>query len=303
MKTWLTYHAQALRLVLSRFKNNKLSTFLICLSIGVTLALPATAYIILDNLNGLVSNVKSESKLSVFLQAKHDDAMVKTIEVQLKKNPAIQNVLFVSKEDALAQITAVDANKDLLDSLNNNPLPDAFFVEPALLDGAAIESLKQELSKIEGVETVLVDGAWIKRLNYLLQLGQKILLLLTGLLGFALVVVIGNTIRMQVLTQQAEIELSQLIGATKSFIRRPFLYLGALYGLGGGILAALLSWLIIVLLNQTVTEIASSYQADFKLLVSSSSAPLILLLIASLIGLISANFSVQPVTKKSLRDF
>ena len=298
MKTWLTYHAQALRLVLSRFKNNKLSTFLICLSIGVTLALPATAYIILDNLNGLVSNVKSESKLSVFLQAKHDDAMVKTIEAQLKKNPAIQNVLFVSKEEALAQITAVDANKDLLDSLSNNPLPDAFFVEPALLDAAAIESLKQELSKIEGVETVLVDGAWIKRLNYLLQLGQKILLLLTGLLGFALVVVIGNTIRMQVLTQQAEIELSQLIGATKSFIRRPFLYLGALYGLGGGILAALLSWLIIVLLNQTVTEIASSYQADFKLLVSSSSAPLILLLIASLIGLISAYFSVQPVTKK-----
>ena len=299
MKTWLTYHTQALRLVLSRFKNNKLSTFLICLSIGVTLALPATAYIILDNLNGLVSNVKSESKLSVFLQAKHDDAMVKTIEAQFKKNPAIQNVLFVSKEDALAQITAVDANKDLLDSLSNNPLPDAFFVEPALLDAAAIESLKQELSKIEGVETVLVDGAWIKRLNYLLQLGQKILLLLTGLLGFALVVVIGNTIRMQVLTQQAEIELSQLIGATKSFIRRPFLYLGALYGLGGGILAALLSWLIIVLLNQTVTEIASSYQADFKLLVSSSSAPLILLLIASLIGLISAYFSVQPVTKKS----
>ena len=299
MKTWLTYHAQALRLVLSRFQNNKLSTFLICLSIGVTLALPATAYIILDNLNGLVSNVKSESKLSIFLQAKHDDAMVKTIEAQLKKNPAIQSVLFVSKQDALAQITAVDANKDLLDSLSNNPLPDAFFVEPALLDAAAIESLKQELSKIEGVETVLVDGAWIKRLNYLLQLGQKILLLLTGLLGFALIVVIGNTIRMQVLTQQAEIELSQLIGATKGFIRRPFLYLGALYGLGGGILAAFISWLIIVLLNQTVTEIASSYQADFKLLVSSSSAPLILLLIASLIGLVSSYFSVQPVTKKS----
>lgn len=299
MKTWLTYHAQALRLVLSRFKQNKLSTFLICLSIGVTLALPSTAYIILDNLNGLVSNVKSESKISVFLQANHDEAMVKTIESQLKNNPAIQNVLFVSKEDALAQLTAVDANKALLDSLSNNPLPDAFFVEPSLLDAASIESLKQELNKIDGVETVLVDGAWIKRLNYLLQLGQKVLLVLTGLLGFALVVVIGNTIRMQVLTQQAEIELSQLIGATKSFIRRPFLYLGALYGLGGGILAALISWLIIMLLNQTVTEIASSYQADFKLLVSSNSAPLMLLLIASLIGLVSAYFSVQPVAKKS----
>ncbi|MES2502822.1 MAG: permease-like cell division protein FtsX [Pseudomonadota bacterium] len=299
MKTWLTYHAQALGLVLSRFQTNKLSTFLICLSIGVTLALPSTAYIILDNLNGLVSNVKSESKLSVFLSTNHDEALVKTIEAQLKQNTAIQSVVFVSKEDALAQLTAIDANKTLLDSLTNNPLPDAFFVEPTILDAASIESLKQELSKIEGVETVLVDGAWIKRLNYLLQLGQKVLLVLTGLLGFALVVVIGNTIRMQVLTQQAEIELSQLIGATKSFIRRPFLYLGALYGLGGGILAALITWLIILLLNQSVTEIANSYQADFKLLVNSSSAPLMLLLIASLIGLISAYFSVQPVAKKS----
>jgi len=299
MKTWLTYHLQALRLVLSRFLNNKLSTFLICLSIGVTLALPATAYLILDNLNGLVSNIKSESKLSVFLQANHDEATVKKIEAQLKQNPAIRNVLFVSKEDALAQLKAVDANKSLLDSLSNNPLPDAFFIEPKALDAESIESLKNEISKIDRVETVLVDGAWIKRLNYLLQLGQKALLLLTSLLGFALIMVIGNTIRMQVLTQQAEIELSQLIGATTSFIRRPFLYLGALYGLGGGILAALITWLIIVLLNQTVTQLAASYKADFKLLVHHSLAPLVLLLIASLIGLVSAYFSVQPVTKKA----
>jgi cell division transport system permease protein len=132
-----------------------------------------------------------------------------------------------------------------------------------------------------------------------LQLGQKVLLLLTSLLGFALIVVIANTIRMQILTQQAEIELSQLIGATKSFIRRPFLYLGALYGLGGGILAALISWIIISLLNQTVTEIATSYQADFKLLLSSSGAPLVLLIIASLIGLVSAYLSVLPIYKKS----
>lgn len=299
MKTWLTYHVQALRLVLSRFLNNKLSTFLICLSIGVTLALPATAYLILDNLNGLVSNIKSESKLSVFLQANHDDATVKKIEAQLKQNPAIRNVVFVSKEEALAQLKAVDANKSLLDSLSNNPLPDAFFIEPKALDAESIESLKNEISKIDRVETVLVDGAWIKRLNYLLQLGQKALLLLTSLLGFALIMVIGNTIRMQVLTQQAEIELSQLIGATTSFIRRPFLYLGALYGLGGGILAALITWLIIVLLNQTVTQLAAAYKADFKLLVHHSLAPLVLLLIASLIGLVSAYFSVQPVTKKA----
>lgn len=299
MKTWLTYHAQALRLVLSRFQKNKLNTFLICLSIGVTLALPNIAYIILDNLNGLVSSVKSESKLSVFLSANHDETLVATIETALKQNPAIQHVFFVSKEDALTQLATIDANKALLDSLPSNPLPDAFFVEPKLLDTTSVESLKSELSKIDGVETVLVDDAWIKRLNYLLQLGQKVLLLLTILLGFALIVVIGNTIRMQVLTQQAEIELSKLIGATNNFIRRPFLYSGLLYGLGGGILAALISWLVILFLNQTVKEILASYQTDFKLIFSSSYAALTLLMIACFIGLISAYFSLLPIYKKS----
>lgn len=299
MKTWLTHHAQALHLVLSRFKKNKLSTFLICLTIGVTLALPSTAYIVLDNLDGLVGHVKSESKISVFLTASADAAQIAQIENTLKENSSIKSVKFVSKEDALAQLTAVNANENLLDSLVTNPLPDAFFIEPTLLDADSVESLKNTLSEIEGVESVLVDGAWIKRFNYLLQLGQKALLLLSCLLGFALVVVIGNTIRMQVLTQQAEIELSQLIGATKSFIRRPFLYLGALYGFGGGILAALISWIIILILNQTVTQIAASYQADFKLLFSTNSAPLILLIAASAIGLVSAYFSVQPIYKKS----
>lgn len=293
MKTWLTHHAQALRLVLSRFKQNKLSTMLICLSIGVTLALPIVAYIVLDNLNGLVSGIKSESKISVFLAEKHDKALVSTIEKTLKQNPAIQQVTYVSKEDALEQLTAIDANKSMLDFLQGNPLPDAFFVEPKSLDATSIDALKIELSKIEGLETVLVDGTWIKRLNSMLLLSKKILVILAGLLGFALIAVIANTIRMQILTQSAEIELSQLIGATKSFIRRPFLYVGGLYGFGGGVLALLITWLIIVFLNQTIKEIASSYQADFNLHFLSASAVLIVLIVASILGWLSAYLSLS----------
>ena len=297
MKAWLTYHTQALQLVLSRFQKNKLSTFLICLSIGVTLALPSAAYIILDNLNGLVSNVKSESKLSVFLTANHDTALVATIEKVLKQNPAIQLVTFVSKEDALAQLTAIDANKALLDSLTNNPLPDAFFVEPKNLDAASIESLKNDLGKIEGVEEVLIDDAWIKRLNYLLQLGQKALVLLASLLGFALVAVIGNTIRMQILTQSAEIELSQLIGATKSFIRRPFVYAGMLYGAGGGVLALLIVYLMTWLLNQTVVKIAADYQSNFTIHINHGYLFFVVIIIAAFIGWLAAYFAVNLKTQ------
>lgn len=299
MKTWLIHHRQALHFVLSRFLKNRLSTLFICLSIGVTLALPSVAYIILDNLNGLVSSVKSESKVSVFLTANSTKELISSIENTLKQNPAVQSVTFVSKQDALEQLTAIDTNKSILESLQTNPLPDAFLVEPKTLDAASIDALKVELSKLTGVETVLVDDSWMKRLNYLLLLGKKILIILSGLLSFALVAVIGNTIRMQILTQQAEIELSQLIGATRSFIRRPFLYVGALYGLGGGILAIIISAIIIFLLNKTITDIAISYQTDFKLLFFNSKALCILLLISSAIGLLSAFLSVQSMHKKS----
>lgn len=299
MKTWLIHHAQALRLVLSRFKKNKLSTLLICLSIGVTLALPTVAYIILDNLNGLVKSVKSESQMSVFLTDKHDKPLVSSIEKTLKQNPAIQHVTFTSKQDALEQLTAIDVNKSLLDSLDGNPLPDAFFVEPKLLDVASIDALKTEISKMNGVETVLVDGTWIKRLNALLLLGKKILIILAGLLGFALIAVIGNTIRMQILTQSAEIELSQLIGATKSFIRRPFLYVGGLYGLGGGALALIITWVMIAFFNQTIKVIATSYQADFNLHFLSFAEVAIILLISTALGWLSAYFSLSNSAKKS----
>ncbi|WP_020166506.1 MULTISPECIES: permease-like cell division protein FtsX [Methylotenera] len=299
MKIWLTHHAQALRLVLSRFKKNKLSTLLICLSIGVTLALPSVAYIVLDNLNGLVSSVKSESKISVFLTEKHDKALVTSIEKTLKQNPAIQQVTYVSKEDALEQLAAIDANKSILDSLQGNPLPDAFFIEPKLLEANSIDALKNDLSKLEGVETVLVDGTWIKRLNSMLLLGKKILIILASLLGFALVAVIGNTIRMQILTQSAEIELSQLIGATKSFIRRPFLYVGGLYGFGGGVLALLITWLMILFLNQTIQTIANSYQSDFNLHFLSFDEFLVILIISIALGWLSAYFSLTSSAKKT----
>ncbi|MES2580027.1 MAG: permease-like cell division protein FtsX [Pseudomonadota bacterium] len=299
MKTWLIHHAQALQLVLSRFQKNRLGTLLICLSIGVTLALPSVAYIILDNLNGLVNSVKSESQISVFLTEKHDKVLVSSIEKTLKQNPAIQNVTFISKQDALEQLTAIDANKSLLDSLQGNPLPDAFFVEPKILDAASIDTLKNELSKIDGVETVLVDGVWIKRLNSLLLLGKKILIILAGLLGFALIAVIGNTIRMQILTQSAEIELSQLIGATKSFIRRPFLYVGGLYGLGGGVLALIITWVMIIFFNQTIKAIANSYQSDFNLHFLSFSEILVILIISSALGWLSAYFSLSSSAKKT----
>ena len=300
MKSWLTQHSQAIRLVLRRFKANILSTLFICLAIGVTLALPSIMYSVLNSLSGLASNVKSESQLSVFLAMSHNQDTLDTIKTALERNPAIKSFKFVSKEDAFKQLQSADANSNVLNTLESNPLPDAFFIEPSKLDATSIENLKSELNELEGVDEVVVDGAWIKRLNYLLLLGQKAMIIIASLLAFALVAVIGNTIRMQILTQQAEIEVSQLIGATKSFIRRPFLYAGALYGLIGGLLALLITCAVIFLFNQSLSALVAEYQTNFLLNFPSFSSASILSLLSLLVGFISAYFAVSKSLYKSI---
>jgi cell division transport system permease protein len=298
MKSWLTQHAQALKLVLRRFKTNKLSTLLICLAIGVTLALPSLLYAVLDSANSLANNVKSESKMSVFLTLNHDDEAIENITIALKNESQINSFKFVSKEEALKNLQAsankdVPGSNDILSSLENNPLPDAFFIEPKQLDNDSIASLKSTISKLDSVEEVIVDGAWLKRLSALLSLGQKALTIVAGLLAFALVAVIGNTIRMQILTQQAEINLSQLIGATKSFIRRPFLYAGALYGLLGGLFALAITAGVIVLFNQSLAPLAAEYQANFALHWPNFSVSLVICALALLLGIIAAYLAVS----------
>ena len=300
MNNWFSQHMQTLELVLRRFKTNKLSTLLICLAIGVTLALPSILYTVLDSANGLANNVKSESKISVFLTLNHDDDEVRNITTALKNEAQINRFKFVSKDDALKNLQATDANKDVLNSLQNNPLPDAFFIEPKQLDNDSIASLKSTLSKFDGVEEVIVDGAWLKRLNALLALGQKALSIVVGLLAFALVAVIGNTLRMQILTQQAEIELSYLIGATKSFIRRPFLYAGALYGLLGGLFALLITFVSVVLFNQSLAPLAAEYQANFSLHLPSFSICLVICALALLLGIIAAYLAVSKSLSQKL---
>ena len=293
MKAWLIQHTQALNLVLRRFKSNQLNTLLICLAIGVTLALPSILYAVLNSVSGLANHVKTESQVSVFLATNHSEDAIGYIKAALEKNEAIKNFTFVSKQDALVKLQAAEANNEVLNSLENNPLPDAFFVEPIQLDADSIASLQTELRQLEGVEEVVVDGAWLKRLNYLVLLGKQAMLVIASLLALLLLAVIGNTIRMQILTQQAEIDLSRLIGATKSFIRRPFLYAGALYGLFGGLFALLITFAVIFLFNHSIAPIAAEYKSNFLLNHLSMTTNAVICLIALLLGLASAYLAVS----------
>ena len=299
MNAWLAQHVQALNLVLRRFHSNKLNTLLICLAIAVTLALPSILYAVLHSISSMTNTVQTESQLSIFLKAEQSDEAQNNITSALKNNPNISRFQFVSNQDALSQLQASYSNNEVLNAIEQNPLPDAFFVQPKQLDAESIAALKTNLSALDGVEEVLVDGAWVKRLNYLLALGRQAMLVISALLAFAIVAVIGNTIRMQIITQLAEIELSQLIGATKGFIRRPFLYAGALYGLFGGLLALVITFAVLYLFNQSVAAIAAEYETDFLISYPDLSACVAVCFISVLLGLISAHLAVTKSLIKS----
>jgi cell division transport system permease protein len=300
MSIWLTQQAQAVRLVLSRFKKSLFSTLFISLAIAVSLALPVIMYLVLNSFSELVGSIKSESHINLFLKQDTDATTRDSIHNTLASNPAIKNFHFVPKNEALAQLSDTINNKNILAGLEENPLPDAFFIEPASLDAVAIDTLKAQLNNVEGVEEVQIDNAWLKRLNYLLMLGKKAMFVLAMLLGFALFAVIGNTIRMQILTQSEEIEVSQLIGATKSFIRRPFLYAGASYGLIGGLLALLITSGVILIFNQSISALASDYQTNFSLNLPNMAVCLVTCMVAIVIGVLSAYVAVSKSLFKSI---
>lgn len=300
MNTWLTHHSQALSLVLSRLKANLFGNLFIALTIAVSLALPIIMYLVLTSFSGLVGSIKNESHISVFLSSNATPTMVDSIHNTLATDTAIKQFRFVSKKEALKQLADDSQNKNIIQSLEENPLPDAFFIEPAELESTAINQLKDDLSQLDGIEDVQIDDAWLKRLNYLLALGNNALLVLALLLGFALFAVIGNTIRMQILTQQEEIEVSQLIGATHSFIRRPFLYSGAIYGLAGALLALIITSLVILLFNLSIASLAAEYQTDFSLRLPNMTTLLVTCLTAIGIGLISAYIAVSKSLFKSI---
>lgn len=301
MNLWLKQHVQACKQVLARLSSNSLSTLLIALVIGVTLALPVVLYTALDNVNSLAGNVKKESKFSVFLAKDTDESTINALKSALEKNTAVKHVQFVPKDEALKQLAATNANEDIINSLEENPLPDAFFIEPNTLDPAAIDTLRSEISQLAGVEQVILDGTWIKRLNYLLSLGKKVMWTLAALIGFALFAVIGNTIRMQILTQRAEIELSRLIGATNTFIRRPFLYAGALYGLFGGLLALSITCAVLWFFNTSIATLAAEYQSNFSLGFPTIYVCLATCLLAIFVGLISSAFTVSQTKTETIR--
>lgn len=295
MRPWLSQHRLAIAQVLRRTLRNKLSALVMFAVLGVALCLPAILYVAVDNLHRLAGTLRTEPQISVFLKLDQPDVAVKQFGEQLHKRDDISRVQYLDRNTAWQTMQKDSA---IAAGLDKNPLPDVYVVFPKSADPADIERLQQVLQQLPGVELAQLDADWVKRLYAILELGKKAILALVVLLGFALAAIIGNTIRLQIATQREEIEVSKLIGATNRFIRRPFLYAGMLYGLGGGLAALALLGLVIAWFNRAVADIAKLYASDFHLALPGGCVLLVIVCSAVVLGWLSAWFAVGRALRK-----
>jgi cell division transport system permease protein len=288
MKNWLNQHALAIDLVLQRLKNHWLNTLTICMVIGITVTLPGLLFVALDNLQDMSRTIKQDAQISAFLKPAVNANLIQRLINDVEALPQVTEVRYVPKEDAIKQLGAQFLQKDLLVDLPQNPLPDALFITLTDTQPSSVKPVQAMLQKRGEVEELVIDSVWIERLHAMLLLGKRIAIIFASLLGIAMITVISNTVRMQVLTHEAEIEVSRLIGATHSFIRRPFLYMGGAYGLGGGLIAVALLFVIVWNLKQPVQLLANNYQSDFQLVFHLFNVGGLMLVATTTIGWIAA---------------
>ncbi len=292
MTNWLYLHVRAFALAVRRLAGQPVGTLLSALVVGIALSLPAAGYLLLDNVASLARGVSGTPEISVFMTPEASAEEVAAIEKRLRGDAELASYRYVPRDEALRQLERAGLG-DVLGGLPANPLPDAFVITPRSDDPEVYGVLHARFEQWPGVAHVQLDSAWVERLHALLRLGQAAVLLLAGLLGVALVIVTFNTIRLQILTQRHEIDVSRLLGATDPFIRRPFYWFGSLQGLLGGGVALAIVWAAVEMLGEPVARLAQTYGAVFALAGPGPLESTAILAFAAFLGWLGSAISVR----------
>ena len=295
LKAWLVSHAQSFVYSLGQYYRNLLSSILTTAVIGISLALPGGFYLLLENAQQVTAGWGGAIQITAFLKPEIDDAAAKNLVAKLMDNQNIQTVKLIDREQALAEYKELSGYSDVIDLLDENPLPSIIIVFPkidALTEGRDLQIIDFLYSQPE-VEVAQYDQQWIKRLYGIIEIIKRSVIIFSAFIGFGVLLIVGNTIRMAIYHHRSEIEISKLFGATNHFIQRPFLYTGFWYGLSGGIASWLLLSLTLQFLKQPVNRLAGLYASELSLANLTITETLILLACGIFLGIFGSWISVQ----------
>ena len=290
--SWFEAHRASLLDSLKRLGKQPIGSFFTCLVMAVALSLPMGLSLLLNNVERLGGSWQRAAQISLYLQMDASSQQGENLSDQIKGMAGVADAEFISREKALEEFQQQSGLGEALKELPDNPLPGVVLVTPAEVDKATLEALRERLAQLPKVQQAQLDLVWVERLAAILKLGDRFVFGLTVLLVSALLLVIGNTIRLHIENRRIEIEVIKLVGGTDSYVRRPFLYMGALYGFGAGVL----SWGVLAFglnwLNDAVVGLAGLYGSNFALAGVPVADGLSLLLGAVLLGYIGAWIAV-----------
>ncbi len=286
MKQWLERHAQTMVGSLGRLWQQPFATLLTVLVIGIALALPACLHVLVQNVREASGGWSNALDVSVYMKQSASLGDAKSAAERVRKRRDVAEVTLVPADDALAEFRRNSGFGEALDALKDNPLPHALIVRPAeaFRDPGHVATLTAELKLLPGVDIVQLDTEWVSRFNAILDVVRRVVFLAAGLFALGILVIVGNTIRLDIENRRGEIEVTKLVGGSDAFVRRPFLYNGVWYGLGGGAIAWLTVALVVLVLGDPVRRIAGLYGSGFVLHGLDAMASLVLVGGGALLG-------------------
>jgi cell division transport system permease protein len=293
IRAYFARHAQTLIGSLGRIVGQPFATLMTMGVIAMALALPLLLNLVLTNVHTATGNWSDAFDLSVYMDKKANANRAASVAKQLRQRGDVAAVRVITAEQALAEFRHDSGFGEALDALSDNPLPDTLVVTPALAASTpqGTNALKEAIAAMADVHNVQLDTEWVKRLHAILDILRRVVLLTGALLGAGVVIIVGNTIRLDILNRRAEIEVMKLVGASDGFARRPFLYSGIWYGLGGGSMALILVAIAAALLSKPVDNLAKLYGSQFHLQGLGLSTGLGVLILASSLAWIGSWFA------------
>jgi cell division transport system permease protein len=264
---WWRHHGSSCSDSLARLLSTPLQSLLTWMVIAIALALPTALYLGLKNVQQLGQGWQDSAQMSAFLVRGAKPLAIEKLQRRLEKNKDITRLDRINPSSALAEFQRFSGLGDVLADLDENPLPTVFVIQPAtkIDDPDKLTALQSHIQASPLVDNVQLDMGWLRRLHELLALGERIVLALASLLSLGVLLVIGNTLRLAIENRRDEIVVTKMVGGTNGFVRRPFLYTGFWYGLGGGLLAVLLLAVVGLWLSNPVNNLASLYESDHSL--------------------------------------
>ena len=294
MVTYLSRHLQVMFSTLGEMRRTPMASINTIIIVGIALLLPCLLYVAVKSGQTLSENWQGRPQATIFLHDDISSAESKLIFDEIRLHPSVELAELVSPEQALEEFRALSGMDYQLDFLGHNPLPHSIVMMPDRENTKSdkLQALQAQLSKIEGIESIRLDLDWTDRFNSILQLITRIALLLSSLLALALVLIVGNTIKLLILNRRQEIEITKLVGGTDSFVRRPFLYYGSFYGLLGAVLTLLLLSAAGQLLHEPMQQLAALYNRSSLIYPLKWQEISLIVVLGGLIGWFAARWSV-----------